>query len=70
MSNIGKEYIKIPQKVKIFIEKDFITVEGPLGKLKKSLPKNIIIIHKNDKIYFLPNDFFNLNVEKIQFGVL
>ena len=45
------------------MKKDFITVEGPLGKLKKSLPKNIIIIHKNDKIYFLPNDFFNLNVE-------
>jgi large subunit ribosomal protein L6 len=61
MSNIGKESIKIPQNVKVTIEKKFIIVEGPLGKLKKIFPDNIMFVPLLDKIHFFPDALYPEN---------
>lgn len=37
MSRIGKQAIRIPEKVKVSVTEDRIHVEGPLGKLERTL---------------------------------
>ena len=41
MSRIGKKYITMPQKVKVTLEKQKISVDGPKGKLFRILPSVI-----------------------------
>ena len=41
MSRVGKREIKIPEGVKITVDKDRVKVNGPLGGLEVSLPSNI-----------------------------
>ena len=66
MSNIGKEFIKIPQGIKVMILHDNVVVEGNLGFIKKSLPKTILLIHKKDKIYFIPYSNLNTDLNNIK----
>ncbi|MDD2573008.1 MAG: 50S ribosomal protein L6 [Firmicutes bacterium] len=51
MSRIGKLPIKIPGGVEVTIgEGNFITVKGPLGKMERSMHKDMIITKEDDKI--------------------
>ena len=51
MSKIGKKPIEIPEDVKVEIKNQEIEVEGKLGKLKKTFPKEIKPIIKERKIF-------------------
>ncbi len=41
MSRIGKEPIKIPDKVKIAVDGKLVTVEGPKGVLTRTIPREV-----------------------------
>ncbi len=47
MSRIGKKPITIPEAVKITIDKQVFTVEGPLGKLEQSFSANVDVTLDN-----------------------
>ncbi|MDH3004220.1 MAG: 50S ribosomal protein L6 [Candidatus Shikimatogenerans sp. JK-2022] len=53
MSRIGKNYIKIPNNVKIKIKKNYINIKGRLGKLKRKLNNYLLIKVDNNKIYII-----------------
>ncbi|BDT61493.1 MAG: hypothetical protein RDO_0210 [Flavobacteriales endosymbiont of Rhyzopertha dominica] len=53
MSRIGKKYIIIPKNIKIYKKKEYIYVNGKLGKLKEKINKNIKIKIIENKIYLL-----------------
>ena len=61
MSNIGKQYIKIPKGIIINIKNNKISVQGNKGILTRFIPENIILIQKNSYIYFLPYNYLNQN---------
>ena len=48
MSRIGKKPISLPEKVDVTVEGLSLTVKGPKGQLKRTLP-NGINVSKNDK---------------------
>ena len=50
MSRIGSKPIKIPDKVKINIDKDIILIEGPKGKLSFKIPIRIATEIKDSMI--------------------
>ncbi len=51
MSKIGKKPIAIPEGVKVEMNGDKIIVEGPKGKLERTLPKEIKIkINESEKL--------------------
>ena len=50
MSRIGSKPIKIPDKVKINIDKDIILVEGPKGKLSSRIPIRITVEIKDSTV--------------------
>jgi large subunit ribosomal protein L6 len=57
MSRVGKSPIKIPQGVKISINGQTVTVEGPKGKLTFTLHENIKIEKQDDVITLIrPSD--------------
>lgn len=50
MSRIGKNPIKLNSNIKIYIENQNITVQGPKGELKYTLPKEITIKEHNEQL--------------------
>lgn len=50
MSRIGKKPINIPNQVKVNIDKDIISVEGPKGKLQFRIPNYISLEVKDNQI--------------------
>ena len=50
MSRIGKKPIDIPSKVKIEINGNYVTVEGPKGKLEHEIPVGIKVSEKDKKL--------------------
>ena len=50
MSRIGKKPIDIPKSVKINIEGNLVSVEGPKGKLEHKIPSRIKVTTKDDKV--------------------
>lgn len=54
MSRIGKQPIPIPEKVEVKIDADLVTVTGPKGELKYSLPQKISVEIKDNKILLSP----------------
>lgn len=50
MSRIGKQPITIPDDVKIKVEKDVLTINGPKGELKQFLFKELSVQMKDQKI--------------------
>lgn len=54
MSNLGKQYIQIPKGVHIEIKEASIVVKGNLGSLEKPIPKELFLIHSQDRIHVLP----------------
>ncbi|MDH3004436.1 MAG: 50S ribosomal protein L6 [Candidatus Shikimatogenerans sp. JK-2022] len=53
MSRIGKQFIKIPNNLKIKIKKQYIYIIGKLGKLKQKINSKIIIKINNKKIFII-----------------
>lgn len=43
MSRIGKKLISIPEKVTVKVADGEVTVHGPLGMLKRSIPSGIVV---------------------------
>lgn len=54
MSRIGKKPIEIPPEVKVNIDGQKVSVEGPLGKLEKEFRPEIGIEIKDNKIVLFP----------------
>src|SRR6476646_3985584 len=50
MSRIGKLPIVLPEKVSVSIDHQYIEVNGPHGKLSKTLAKSIQIVQENNEI--------------------
>ena len=51
MSRLGKIPVSIPKGVKIFVDNNLITVEGPKGKLSQALPYGIFLESKEEKVF-------------------
>jgi len=54
MSRIGILPVAIPDKVKVAVEGEQVTVEGPKGKLCKSFDKTVSIAVKEDQVIVEP----------------
>ncbi|MFN5855722.1 MAG: 50S ribosomal protein L6 [Pseudanabaenaceae cyanobacterium] len=50
MSRIGKRPIPLPQKVAVTITGQDVTVKGPKGELKRSLPQNVVVAQEENTI--------------------
>jgi len=50
MSRVGKKPINIPKNVKVDIKENFISVEGPKGKLQHTVPEGLAASIVDDKI--------------------
>jgi large subunit ribosomal protein L6 len=50
MSRIGKLPVKVPGTVKVALERNHMTVEGPKGKLERSLPTQIAVSVEDGQI--------------------
>jgi len=50
MSRIGKKPVVIPDKVKINIEGDSLSIEGPLGSLKHRIPSGLSLELKDKEL--------------------
>lgn len=61
MSNIGKQYIKLPQGVIINIINNKILVKGNKGNLIRDIPENLTVIKRGSYIYIYPNNYDNLH---------
>jgi len=54
MSRIGKKIITIPAKTEVKIEKDTITVKGPLGELVRTFQPGVKVEVAEGKVSFAP----------------
>ena len=54
MSRIGKKPIQIPAGVKINLTTECITVEGPNGKLERSIPATVLVAMEAETITVAP----------------
>jgi len=54
MSRIGKKIITIPAKTEVKIEKDTVTVKGPLGELVRTFQPGVKIEVTDGKVSFSP----------------
>jgi large subunit ribosomal protein L6 len=50
MSRIGKLPIPLPSGVKVTVESNHVTVEGPRGTLERSLPAQIAVAQEGDRL--------------------
>lgn len=51
MSRIGKKPVSIPKEVKVEVKDGFIYVEGPKGKLSRSLSHRILVEIKDSQLF-------------------
>ena len=54
MSRIGKKIITIPAKTEVKVEKDTVTVKGPLGELVRTFKSGVKIEVADGKVSFTP----------------
>ena len=68
-------FIPILDNVKIHIYRNSIKIIGPLGQIIKKKSKNIKLLQKNKKLYFINNNykkenyFFENILLKLMFGI-
>ncbi|MGC8976059.1 MAG: 50S ribosomal protein L6 [Candidatus Ratteibacteria bacterium] len=55
MARLGKKPIQIPDKVNVKVENNFVTVEGPKGKLTQEIFPNLSVFVEDNKIYVKNN---------------
>jgi large subunit ribosomal protein L6 len=51
MSRLAKTPIELPKNVKISFDKTAVNVEGPKGKLSMTIPSDIVLENKENKIF-------------------
>ena len=56
MSRIGKKPISLPDKVVVSIDGLSLTIKGPKGELKRTLPSGVSIIQDENKISISPDN--------------
>jgi len=56
MSRLGNRAIPLPKGVKLSSQAGLVLVEGPKGKLQKSLPSSIEIVVESDNVIFRRKD--------------
>ena len=56
MSRIGKKPISLPEKVDVTVEGLSLTVKGPKGQLKRTLPNGINLIKNDNSILVEPSN--------------
>lgn len=56
MSRIGKQPIKIPEKVKVLVQGDKVLVEGPLGKMDQALDPFTTVVLKDAVLTVSPKE--------------
>lgn len=56
MSRIGKLPVSVPDKVKVSVQNNAVTVEGPKGKLEKSFNPVVEIVFENSEIRVSPSN--------------
>ena len=54
MSRVGKQIIKVPEKVEVTASAGTVTVKGPFGTLSRALPEVIEIKIENGEVTFVP----------------
>tara|TARA_Y100001968_G_scaffold42899_1_gene32964 strand:- start:17 stop:556 length:540 start_codon:yes stop_codon:yes gene_type:complete len=54
MSRIGKKPISVPDKVEVTIEGLSVTIKGPKGELKRTLPQGVLVSHQENIITIAP----------------
>jgi large subunit ribosomal protein L6 len=64
MSRIGKKPIPLPKGVKVSIEDDAISVEGPKGKLRQGVPSSIKFELVDEELRAIPIDQNNPGLAK------
>lgn len=59
MSRIGKLPVQLPTNVKVTVQPGHVAVEGPKGKLERTLPAEITVKQQNGELVFeRPSDDF------------
>jgi large subunit ribosomal protein L6 len=66
MSRIGKLPVTLPEKVKVSIEGNTVTVEGPKGSLSKSFHSSVAIKEDNGALVVEPRD--SSRIAKAMYG--
>ena len=56
MSRIGKQPVLIPDKVKVTVHGESVTVEGPKGKVEKTFASAVKVTVADKKVTFAPTD--------------
>lgn len=56
MSRIAKFPVVIPEKVEVTVGATELTVKGPLGTLKQSIARNVLVRREGDKVTFAAAD--------------
>ncbi len=56
MSKIGKKPIAVPNGVEVTMSGGFISVKGPKGTIKKTLPQHVTIALENNELRIKPAD--------------
>ena len=56
MSRIGKLPVSVPDKVKVGVENNSVTVEGPKGKLEKTFNTVVEIVVEDNEIRVSPTN--------------
>ena len=53
-SRIGKQPVKVPEKVTVQVSGDTVTVKGPRGELARQLPAEVELEQKDGELHFAP----------------
>lgn len=61
MSRIGKKSILIPEGVKVTLDQNLVTIEGPKGKLEHKVPGSIRIESKDGTLLFTRSSDSKMN---------
>ncbi len=56
MSRIGKKPVSIPDKVLVTIDGLSVTIKGPKGELRRTLPQGVSIIQKENALIISPDN--------------
>ena len=54
MSRIGKKPIVVPEKVDVTVEGLSVTIKGPKGELRRTLPTGVTVSHQDNAIVIAP----------------
>ena len=56
MSRLAKYPVSVPDKVQVTVDKGEVTVKGPLGTLKQSIDRQVVVKLENNQVTFAAAD--------------